>query len=168
MRIPAKIPSGSRLIALSQGRFALVDEDDYERASQYKWSYHKSDGYAVRMEGTPGGRRMVQLHRFILGADDPIVDHVSGSTLDCRKSNLRGASASKNQRNKGKRNNTSGYKGVSWNTEKSKYSVEIQVDGKTTHLGYYDDAKEAARAYDAEAKKLHGDFARLNFGEDDE
>jgi hypothetical protein len=60
-------------------------------------------------------------------------------------------------------NNTSGFKGVSFHKQAGKYWAKITIDGVRHSLGLYDDPVEAAHAYDAAARKLHGDFASPNF-----
>jgi hypothetical protein len=61
------------------------------------------------------------------------------------------------------RSNTSGYRGVSWDKTNGRWEAKIGYQNKTYHLGRFDSAIEAARAYDAAAKELHGQFAHLNF-----
>jgi outer membrane usher protein FimD/PapC len=102
------------------------------------------------------------MHHEIMGYVG--VDHKNHDTLNNRRGNLRKANSSQQKWNQGKRkNNTSGYKGVCWNKEKSKYQVQIGVNGKQIRLGYFTSAKKAARAYDKAARKYHGEFAVLNF-----
>ena len=92
------------------------------------------------------------------------IDHKNNDPSDNRLANLRLATDSQNQANTPKQaHNTSGFKGVSWFRRDRKWRAEIQKDGKSRHLGYFADPVDAARAYDAKAKELHGDFARLNF-----
>ena len=55
---------------------------------------------------------------------------------------------------KGDRGGTTNFKGVSWNKLKNKWVAAIMIDGKTTHLGYFDDEETAARAYDEQAARL--------------
>jgi hypothetical protein len=104
------------------------------------------------------------MHRFIMG--DPIgieVDHKKhGDTLNNRRSNLRLATKSQNGCNRGKqRNNTSGHKGVCWDSAKGKWRAEIKAGGKKFHLGRFRDKAEAAEAYKNAATKLHGEFTHL-------
>jgi len=59
--------------------------------------------------------------------------------------------------------NRSGFKGVSWNESRKKWRAGICIEGKSIHLGRFTSAQEAARAYDAKAIELFGEFACLNF-----
>jgi hypothetical protein len=151
-------------IPLTQGKFALVDECDYEFLMQWTWCYHK--GYAVRCTSNPA--RTIHMHRVILERmgfrDFAECDHANQDKLDNCRHNLRPATRCQNQRNKNKlRNNTSGYIGVYWNKQQSKWMAYIRIDGKLKHLGYFDDKEDAARARDMAAIVHHGEFAQLNF-----
>lgn len=156
-----------RKIPLTQGKRALVDDVDYARVNALAW-------HAVRIRGKWYAARrvphMTYLHRFILNAPSGVlVDHINGDTLDCRRANLRFATALENQRNRGpQRNNQSGYKGVIFNRENRKFQARIQTHGKKTHIGYFASAEEAARAYDKFARVIHGEFAKLNFPKETE
>jgi hypothetical protein len=92
------------------------------------------------------------------------VDHEDGNGLNNQRSNLRIASPTQNQGNARRRkDNTSGYKGVSWYRRTNKWKAHIRVDKKLRHLGYFIDLTDAARAYDAAALEHFGEFAHLNF-----
>lgn len=150
-----------REIELTQGKVAIVDDDDFEWLNQWKWRF---DIYAVReLRGKP-----LYMHRIIL--QTPIgmqTDHINGDKLDNRRENLRICSASQNKQNEGIRsNNTSGYKGahyVSTNNRIKKWCATIWINNKSIFLGFFLTAEEAARAYDKKAIELFGDFANLNF-----
>ena len=118
--------------------------------------------------------RRYYLSRLIMGEPKGmLVDHVNGDTLDNRRSNLRVCSKGENGRNRkvASKNNTSGFKGVSCrkkgpdmiNEWSRPWQAYINHDKKRHHLGMFATAEEAARAYDAKALELHGEFARLNF-----
>ena len=93
-----------------------------------------------------------------------IVDHIDGNGLNCQKDNLRICTHSQNQHNSGiRRNNTSGYIGVSWSKREEKWIAQITVNGKVKRIGAFDDVIEAAKAYDEEALSKRGEFATLNF-----
>ncbi|MFH0938247.1 MAG: HNH endonuclease [Planctomycetota bacterium] len=157
-------------IKLTQGQVALVDNEDYERLSAHKWYAMKVRSgrfYAVRSTGKNPHRKRVLMAREILNAPAGTeVDHVSGDTLDHRRSNLRLATHAENQRNRGKyQNNTSGLKGVSYDSTRRKWRAQIKVNGKVIYLGHFADTTDAARTYDGAALQLHGAFARMNFEE---
>jgi hypothetical protein len=151
-------------IPLTQGKFALVDEEDYEYLMQWKWYYAK--GYAVRMGSQPK-RVAILMHRIVLERmgfkDFESSDHINRQRFDNRRANLRPVSLEQNNMNRGKqKNNTSGYMGVSWHKQGKKWRVRFRADGKYRSLGLFDDKKEAALAYNEAAKKCHGEFAVLN------
>ena len=155
-------------IPLSQGKFTIVDDDDFERVSQLKWSY--INGYAKRqMKRADGRRRLLGLQRFIVGldGDDPrVVDHINGDTLDNRKENLRICTKRENTRNQRPKDrlgkSTSIYKGVSWKNDMYKWRVRLAIDRKEVIVGYYVCEKEAALAYNKAALEYFGEYAWLN------
>jgi HNH endonuclease/AP2 domain len=155
-------------IPLSRGLVALIDEDDFDQvASIGKWYADKSTCtfYARKNYWRDGRCFSIKMHRFITGL--PFVDHVNGNGLDNRRSNLRTATDSQNSMNRGRRSdNTSGYKGVSWNRQCQSWEASICMAGKSTYLGLFSAAKTAARAYDMAAIATFGEYARLNFPEE--
>ncbi|MFH1881710.1 MAG: AP2 domain-containing protein, partial [Planctomycetota bacterium] len=87
-----------------------------------------------------------------------------GNSLDNRKANLRSATRQQNCWNSSKRRTgLSKYKGVSRNKRGREWKAMLTVNGKTTYLGSFHDQKQAAKAYDAAAKKYYREFAALNF-----
>ncbi len=105
------------------------------------------------------------MHRLILNAPDGIqVDHVNRNRLDNRRSNLRIATDLQNHFNTVKRShNTTGYKGVSRYHKLDRWYARIALHGKVYYLGIHNSPEEAARAYDAKARELFGEFAWTNF-----
>lgn len=103
------------------------------------------------------------MHGFLTGW--PRVDHINGDGLDNRRSNLREANAAQNAANAGLRSDSvSGFKGVYPNTAGGlPWKAEIRANGKRRYLGIFGDPATAARAYDAAAREAFGEFARLNF-----
>lgn len=154
---------------------ALVDDEDYEYLSQFTWRI-VGKGYVARQTSRRenGKRRYgcVYMHREILSAPaGQVVDHVNRNTLDNRRTNLRLCSQRQNLYNtagytklsRSGRPVVSGHKGVSRaDSRRNPWSARIRVDGREKHLGVFRTEEEAARAYDAAAAQLHGDFARLN------
>lgn len=148
-----------KTITLTQNKVAIVDDDDYEYLSQWKWYYNRS-GYATRNESG----HQILLHRLLIESGDDYVDHINRNKLDNRKCNLRICSNSQNQANSTKRsNNTSGYKGVSFNKQSKKWTAQITVNKNRIHLGYFDSPEDAAIEYDKYAREYFGEFALLNF-----
>jgi len=137
----------------------MLDVEDLPALGKWLW-FKDSKGYIVR-NANPG---TIRLHRVIMNAPlDMDVDHKDGNKPDCRKRNLRICTKAENTRNRAIPNtNTSGYKGVNWDRQKRKWRAKITANEHRNHIGYYDTAKEAARAYNEAALKYHGEFARLN------
>ena len=92
------------------------------------------------------------------------VDHINGNGLDNRKANLRLCTRAQNQMNSIKRTGKSSiFKGVSWHKNAWKWRANIKINQKDIHIGYFDTELEAAEAYDIEAIRLFGSFAKTNF-----
>lgn len=143
-------------IQLTQGYVALVDDDDLARVLALgRWQVSVCGRKLYASHGA--NRRTVRMHTFLTGWD--FVDHRNGDGLDNRRANLRPATAAQNAANQQLSiANTTGYKGVSL-YRNGRFRASIQ----RRHLGYFDTAADAARAYDAAALDLFGDFAHLNF-----
>jgi ribosomal 50S subunit-recycling heat shock protein len=149
-------------IQLTQGKVALVDDEDYEYLNQWKWHIHNSRGYYYAARNINGGKLF--MHRAIIKpTKDVFIDHVNRLTLDNTKINLRICTKAENCRNrKISTLNTSGYKGVAYIKNLNKYRATIRFNNKQMHLGYYIIPIDAARAYNEAAIKFHGEFANLN------
>lgn len=172
LKLDAANPAHARLflgevmkkIPLTQGKYAIVDDENYEWLSQWRWYAHKMSNsfYAERKQGGED----IFMHREILGltkGDKRHTDHKNHNGLDNRLSNIRTCSIAQNQHNQKPRKVTSCYKGVCWYKRKNKWNARIGKDHKNYHLGYYKTEEKAARAYDKKAKELFGEFACLNF-----
>ena len=160
-----------RRIYLCEGKWAILDQKDYYRLSGFKWNVNGNgvNFYAFRnMVVGPGLTRMKSMHRDIMDAPKGmLVDHRNHDTLDNRSSNLRLATHSQNTCNKQNKRAgcSSQYRGVSFDRKRKYWNVQVVLEGKYVFFGRYKSEIEAARAYDAAAKKYHGEFARLNFPE---
>lgn len=157
-----------KTIALSNGGKVLVDDEDYEWLSRWKWM-RGTTGYAVRTTYLPplGGktrRRIVKMHREIMAAPARrIVDHINRNPFDNRRCNLRYATPTQNNGNrKLEKTNTSGFRGVYWHKVAKKWMASIGENGKSVYLGLHPTREDAARARDQYARKVFGEFAVLN------
>lgn len=155
-----------REIKLTQGKKALVDDEDYELISKYKWVCAKEPkvSYALTSIIKNGVRTTMRMHRLIMKIFDPKIqiDHKNNNGLDNRKENLRICNRRQNNMNTSlQKNNTTGYKGVV--RRKNRYVAQTYWDKKHIYIGSFLTAEEAARAYDKKVKELHSEFAKLNF-----
>lgn len=155
-------------IKLTQGYVALVDDEDYEMANFFSWHImkRKTNMYAgAQACRTNGKNKMITLHSIILpniqvGNE---IDHIDGNGLNCQKSNLRIVTHIQNMQNKKHiYNKTSKYKGVCKAKGEKKYRCQIGINKKVVYIGKFDNAKEAALAYNEMAKKHFGEHAALN------
>ena len=147
-----------RKLKLTQGKVALVDDEDYERLSQYKW-YAVWDGHHWRAATT------LQMARVVMGnPEGMVVDHKNRNGLDNQKANLRICTQSENCRNAFKRRGkaSSRFRGVNLYRPTGRWMARVGIHGKRIFLGYFDTEIEAARAYNKAAKEHHGGFACLN------
>ena len=152
-------------ILLTQGKFAIVDDNVFEWLAKWRWSVcgSKDRFYARRHCYIMGSALM---HREIMGFPDGcMVDHINGDSLDNRRSNLRLATHAQNNRNRVKTNSNSGYLGVTWSKHNKKWLVRVCHDRKQHLVGLFNCAADGAKARDIVAVRLHGSFAGLNFPE---
>jgi hypothetical protein len=166
--------SNTKQIKLTQGKYALVDEDDFERLNKHKWLcsnvrgklYAKKAEKARRSEKSKTGfyANVIPMTNIILGLRRGIIiDHINGDSLDNRKQNLRVVTVQQNNMNRRKLVGlTSKYKGVYFDKSRDNYMAHITINGKMKNLGRFLDEKEAARAYDSAAISLFEQFALLN------
>lgn len=161
-----------RLIELTKGKCAQVDDTDFDGLSPWSWCAKKSPYtyYGARGAIINGKSIEIKMHRQIMGlspGDGKVVDHIDGNGLNNQRINLRVCSRGQNTMNARKRKNgTSKFKGVSYQAAgrgKKRWVSQIHLNRKHFHLGRYLTEPEAAKAYDKKAIELYGEFAVLNF-----
>lgn len=155
----------AKWIALTQGYFALIDEEDYESVSKNLWTTlvrkNPYSAYAFRVIKN----RPLYLHRFVMNPPSNMdIDHIDGNGLNCRKENLRICTHGSNMHNYTKPNGefSSQHKGVTWDKSRDKWLASIKIKGKRVFLGRYDLEIVAAQAYNSAALRLFGEFAKIN------
>lgn len=142
-------------IKLTKGKYAIVDDSDYELVSKYKW-YCSSMGYASRTQHIGGVKKEILLHRFILGAEKgQEIDHKDRDPLNNSRKNIRFCTRSENNHNKGlNKNNSSGFKGIYWHKRAKKWLAQIMLDGKRINIGLFTDPLLADKARQSYVKTL--------------
>ncbi len=147
-----------RIIKLTQGKQALVDDEDFDYINRFKWSY--ANGYAT----THFLGKSCLMHRLIMNPPKEMeVDHINHNRSDNRKENLRVCTPSQNRWNVTKRtSNTSGFKGISWDSDRNKWLVQIQALGIKRNLGRFSSLSKAKKVYNSEAYKFHKEFMFSN------
>jgi len=154
-------------IKLTQGKYTLVDDADFDWLNQWKWHAirYGQKYYAARSSKTVrGSRYKILMHRIILNIPKNMeTDHINNNGLDNQLENLRMVTKSQNQMNSKSRKNDFIYKGISWHKASKKWEVQISLNKKSIYIGLFDNPRYAAMAYDINAKALFGEFARLNF-----
>jgi hypothetical protein len=165
------LPDGTtRIVAIHKGQSMeiMIDTTDWPMLEPYSWYVEKAKKtyYAITQTGACSGGKQGRGKRLhtILCPGAPQVDHIDRNGLNNKRSNLRAATVSQNNMNRGKRSNTSSpYIGVSWSADRQKWQAGIKIDGKRIALGRFNSAEEAALVRDAAAISLFKDRAALNF-----
>lgn len=159
----------SKTIKLTQGFEAIVDDEDYKYLSEGSWCIQKyvtlnNTGIMYAKASKQG--KVVTMHRYLLKPPQGVsIDHINGNGLDNRRQNLRLCSKQGNAANRPKdriKGATSKFKGVYKPKKYNKWISKITVDGKSIHLGVFEDEVAAAKAYDSAALKYFGTFAKKN------
>lgn len=169
-----------KLIPLTQGKFAQVDDEDFEWLSKYTWHAQLSTKVWYARTPIKTGRNkycITPMHRLIMGCtkgDGKIVDHKDHNGLNCQKNNLRFATKAENNVNrrsigaskylgvillKPKRVLSSGVMKI---YDRIVWGASIKLKGKRIYLGRFKKEEDAALAYNQAAFKYYGEFANLN------
>lgn len=144
------------------GETFIMDAEDIRLLDG--WTLHISKGH-VCLRGTRIETPIfiVRLSRLLLNAPRGMeVDHISGNTLDNRKANLRVCTRTENARNTSSHSDSAcPYKGCSYDKRSRKWHAQICANRTYYHLGYFHVPEAAAEAYNAKARELFGEFARI-------
>lgn len=141
-----------KAIPLTMGQIALVDDEDFERLNQWKWtSMWDPKGkyfYATRRERiSPKKQKTIYMHQIIIDVPPGMVcDHIDHNPLNNQRNNLRVVTHRQNMQNNS-RNCTSNYPGVSWAKDREKWLAQATINGKRTNLGRYEKEEDAYKAY---------------------
>lgn len=160
-----------KIIKLTKGYVAIVDDEDFKVVSKFKWHVYiakRKNGsvrtvYARRGVYDPSTQNTISegLHRFILGLTNEKVDvdHRNGNGLDCRRINLRIATRTQNNANRRMASfSSSGYRGVYFHKKAKKWMAQLVFQSKPIYLGVFDTVQDAVEVYNAKAKEIWGDF----------
>lgn len=159
-----------RLLPISQGKYTIVDDEDYVLAKSIPWYARKSGDNWYAYNPNQKIKNFRHLHRFLAKpTEEQSIDHDNGNGLDNRrKLNLRKCSHSENhqafKQSKAGKQFDSIYRGVSYCARDHKWIAFIKPSGKGVNLGRFNTSQEAAAAYDSAALKFYGRFAQLNLG----
>jgi len=164
-----RIEGNTAYVPLTKGYEAVIDSEDVAAVAGYRWMSRECPRtvYAYRSGEMDGKRVSIMMHRVLMG--EPVglqVDHKDGDGLNNRKredsGNLRVATRQQNQHNKrNARNNTSGFKGVTFRKDRNRWQARIYLADECKHLGYFHTPEEAASAYAKASADLHGEFGRV-------
>lgn len=165
----------TKTISLTKGKFAVVDDEDFEWLNEMRWQVHdkSKNNYALGkkwLSHTKGitlamHREIMKKHGFDVEGME--VDHINGDGLDNRKENLRVCKHSENMKNINKnKGELMGNKGVTLVSGhydlKKPWRTKFTKDYKTIHVGYFATKEEAVIAYNWAVKENFGEFANMN------
>lgn len=155
------------IIHRSDGMTILLDQADYDRLNQYRWfAAGTQDRYAGRSVKRNGKWRVAYIHREIMAPPHGfVIDHIDGNPLNNTRANLRICTNAQNSANRTICQNSYGYLGIGFDPVHDRFQAGVMQDGARFRGPWRLTAIEAAKDYDAMARGLHGEFARLNFPE---
>lgn len=152
---------------VDSGLRAVVDDEDYDKFVALRWRPLRTKGTTYAVTWKDGNNNFL-MHRLIM--DPPMgveVDHIDGNGLDNRRVNLRFATRAQQLAHTLRlKRSRSGFRGVRRSSGREHWEAYIKVNRKHITIGMFATAEDAARARDAEARKLHKEFAVLNFPEE--
>lgn len=148
----------------TRGRTAIADASDIDALARFNWSSTRL-GHIIRRHRVFGREVTIFIHQQILSRRDGMeIDHINGDPTDNRRANLRHATKAQNQMNRSAVVSGSGFKGVTRNHDNWTATISRREGGRRIrkYLGTFNSKEDAARAYDAAASILFGEFARTN------
>lgn len=155
-----------KIIELTQGKEALVDNADFAAVKAFKWHTVKrrKTFYAARNIRKPNGKFTLQLLHSFLFPDALRLDHRDGDGLNNQRANLRPATVRQNAQGfqRKRAGATSKFRGVCWHKQRRRWKAQIQVEKRVIFLGYFGIETDAAHEYNSAAITYFGDFAQLN------
>lgn len=163
---PIRIDGDLAYVPLTRGHVAVLDVSDLPFVVGKNWYalVVKDTAYACRNVLLETGYRVFLMHRVIMGEPvGMVIDHIDGNGLNNTRSNLRPATHAQNLQNQGlARHNTSGFKGVYFDSQRNKWKADIYQDRKRYRLGRFNTPEEAHAAYCRASQRLHGEFSRTS------
>jgi hypothetical protein len=150
----------TQVIKTRKGGRILIDPSDFGLVGGYTWTVKRSGRHQYAVTWISG--HLVRMHRLIMAPDRKfVIDHINGNGLDNRRKNLRICLNAENCRNQRLRVGVK-FKGVNYVARVKRFRAYVTLNRKQTHLGYFERAIDAAKAYNKKARELHGEYARLN------
>lgn len=162
---PIRIEGDLAYVPLTKGYEAVIDAADVCLVENFNWYADTSHGHTVyaRRNVNNGKPCSIKMHRVITGCEEGLlVDHKDCNGLNNRRSNLRIADHAENARNtRSRKNNTSGFKGVSLHKGTGKWHATIWYHGKIIFLGAFTKPEDAHKSYADASEFFHGEFGRV-------